>query len=136
MSVAVEAMRRIADPYWIEDEARGQPPNRRRPVRHVMAWPVFDDLEDCLEDQRARSSGKPPLAGAIRYGLACLKTLRRLDNFLLGKVVGEETMLLSEPDDFLTGPGSVISKRYKLRPHELSRLFVSILLKKHLQVAA
>lgn len=101
-----------------------------------MAWPVFDDLKDWMQDQRARSSGKTALAGAIRYGLARLKKLWRLDDILPSEVMGAETELFSEPDGFLTGLSSVRLKRYKLRPHQRPRLFVSVRLKKDLQIAA
>jgi len=74
--IAAEALRRIAELYRIEDEARGRPPDERRAIRQDMARPVFDDLEAWLHAQLPKISGKSPLAGAIRYGLGRLKKLR------------------------------------------------------------
>ena len=42
---------------------------------------MFDGLENWLQGQLHKLSGKSPLAGAIRYGLSRMKTLRPyLDN--------------------------------------------------------
>jgi transposase len=74
--IAAEALRRIAELYRIEDEARGRPPDERRAIRQSKARPVFDELEVWLHAQLPKISGKSPLAGAIRYGLGRMKKLR------------------------------------------------------------
>ncbi len=75
-SVAAEVLRRIAELYRIEDEARGRPPDQRKAIRQAKARPVFDDLEDWLQTQLPRVSGKSPLAGAIRYAVTRMHRLR------------------------------------------------------------
>jgi transposase len=55
---------------------RGDPPDRRRSVRHENAAPLIDDLEAWLHLQLTQISGKSALTGAIRYGLTQLKRLR------------------------------------------------------------
>lgn len=75
-SVAAEALRRIAQLYKIEDEVRGEPPDRRRAIRQARSSPIFDDLEVWLQNQLGKISGKSPLAEAIRYALARMKRLR------------------------------------------------------------
>lgn len=74
--VAAEALRRIADLYRVEEETRGQPPDRRRDVRQARAGPIFDDLETWLSRQLPKLSGKTPLAAAIRYALARMARMR------------------------------------------------------------
>ena len=66
-AIAEEAIRRIARLYAVEKEARGQPPDKRRQIRHLEAW---------LHAQLPKISGKTPLAGAIRYALTRIKRLR------------------------------------------------------------
>jgi hypothetical protein len=75
-AIAEEAIRRIAELYAIEKQARGSPPEERVRLRQAEARPVVDDLEIWLTAQLRRISGKSPLAQAIRYGLARLKRLR------------------------------------------------------------
>ena len=74
--IAEDAITRIARLYAIEQEARGQPPDKRVGLRRTQAAPLIDDLETWLQDQLARISGKTPLAQAIRYALSRLKRLR------------------------------------------------------------
>ena len=75
-AIAEEAIRRIADLYAIEKEARGSPPDQRAQLRQARARPILDDLETRLAEQLRRISGKVPLAAAIRYALARIKRLR------------------------------------------------------------
>ncbi|KIX16134.1 IS66 family transposase, partial [Paracoccus sp. 228] len=75
-AIADEAIRRIAQLYAVEKEARGSPPDRRVEIRQAKAAPIFDGLESWLHDQLPTISGKSPLAMAIRYGLTRMKRLR------------------------------------------------------------
>ena len=50
--------------------------DRHTELRKAHAVPVFDDLERRLAMQLTMISGKPPLAGAIRYGLTLMERLR------------------------------------------------------------
>ena len=75
-AIADEAIRRIAELYAVEKEARGSPPDDRVELRRVHAAPVFDDLERWLAMQLTTISGKSPLAGAIRYALTRMERLR------------------------------------------------------------
>jgi len=75
-AIAEEAIRRIADLYAIEKEARGSPPDQRKAIRQAKARPIFDDLEIWLDAQIPIISGKTPLAGAIRYALTRMKRLK------------------------------------------------------------
>ena len=76
LAIAAEALKRIAQLYAIEEEARGQPPDRRKTIRQAKARPIFDDLEAWLKIQLTRISAKSPLAGAIRYAITRMKRLR------------------------------------------------------------
>ena len=75
-AIANEAIRRIAQLYAIEAEARGSPPDRRVEIRQAKAQPIFDGLQAWLADQLPSISGKSPLALAIRYALARMARLR------------------------------------------------------------
>ncbi len=75
-SFAEEAIGLIAQLYAVEKEASGSPPDRRAELRRAHAAPVFDDLERWLARQLATTSGKCPLAGAIRYALTRMDRLR------------------------------------------------------------
>jgi len=80
-AIAEEAIKRIAELYAIEAEARGQPPDERARIRQAKAKPILDNLAAWLAEQQARISGKTPLAAAIRYALTRIKRLRPyLDN--------------------------------------------------------
>jgi hypothetical protein len=75
-AIAEEAIRRIAELYAIEKQARGSPPGERVQLRKTEARPIIDDLEAWLATQLRRISGKSPLAQAIRYALVRIKRLR------------------------------------------------------------
>ncbi|MCR9089677.1 MAG: transposase [Rhodobacteraceae bacterium] len=65
----------------MEKEARGKPSDERAALRRSKPKPVFDDLEEWLQAQSPRISGKSPLAQAIRYALGRLPKARPyLDN--------------------------------------------------------
>lgn len=74
--IAEETIRRIADLYAVEAEARGQPPDARAALRRERSKPILDDLEIWLATQLTAISGKTPLAAAIRYALARIPRLR------------------------------------------------------------
>ncbi|MBZ0128291.1 MAG: transposase [Rhodobacteraceae bacterium] len=75
-AIADEAIRRIAQLYTVEKEARRSPPDRRIEIRQAKAKPDFDDLEIWLHAQLPRISGKSPLATAIRDALTRMARLR------------------------------------------------------------
>jgi transposase len=75
-AIADEVIRRIAQLYAIEKEARGSPPDRRVEIRQANAKPIFDDLEVWLHARLPSISGKSPLAAAIRYALTRLARMR------------------------------------------------------------
>lgn len=80
-AIAEEAIRRIAELYAVEKEARGKPPDERVALRQAKSKPIFDDLEEWLHAQLPRISGKSPLAQAIRYALGRMPKARPyLDN--------------------------------------------------------
>ena len=80
-AVAEEAIKRIAALYAIEKQARGLPPAERAALRRERAKPLFNDLEQWLDAQLSKISGKTPLAQAIRYALNRLPKARPyLDN--------------------------------------------------------
>jgi transposase len=68
--IASEALRRIAELYRIEEEIRGQPPDKRCALRHQKSRPVTDALAPWLREQLALVSQKTKLAEAIRYTLS------------------------------------------------------------------
>jgi transposase len=74
--VAKQAIQRIAQLYAVEKEARGSPPERRVELRHAKAKLILDDLENWLQSELPKLSGKTPLANAIRYALTRIKRLR------------------------------------------------------------
>ena len=47
-AIAEEAIRRIAELYAIEKQARGSPPDERVRLRRAEARPLLDDLETWL----------------------------------------------------------------------------------------
>lgn len=75
-AIAEAAIKRIADLYAIEKQARGRPPDERVRLRQVKAGPILDDLDIWLLAQLTRISGKTPLAQAIRYAITRIKRLR------------------------------------------------------------
>ena len=74
--IAEEAIRRIAELYAVEKDARGQSPEDRVRLRQERSRPILDDLEIWLQAQLSRISGKSELAKAIRYALTRMKALR------------------------------------------------------------
>lgn len=68
-AIAEETIKRIAQLYGVEKEARGQSPEARAVLRQAKAKPIFDDLEEWLQAQLPKISDKSPLAKAIRYAL-------------------------------------------------------------------
>ena len=83
-AIAGEAIKRIAQLYGVEKQARGQSQEARVALRQSKAKPTFDDLEIWLHAQLPKISGKSPLAKAIRYALNRLpKTRPYLDNGFL-----------------------------------------------------
>jgi transposase len=75
-AIAEEAIRRIAEPYAVEKDARGKTPEERVALRQGRAKPIFDELEDWLHAQLPKISGKSPLAQAIRYALGRMPKAR------------------------------------------------------------
>ncbi len=75
-AIAEEAIRRIAELYGVEKEARGKAPDERVALRQARAKPIFDDLEERLHAQLPKISGKSPLAQAIRYALSRMPKAR------------------------------------------------------------
>jgi transposase len=74
--IAEEAIKRIAGLYAVEKQARGRQPDARVELRHAHARPLLDALEEWLQVQLPRISGKSELAKAIRYALSRLNKLR------------------------------------------------------------
>lgn len=75
-AIAEEAIRRIAELYAVEKDARGRSPEARVALRQARAKPIFDDLEAWLHAQLPKISGKSPLAQAIRYALGRMPKAR------------------------------------------------------------
>ncbi|MEM8800923.1 MAG: IS66 family transposase [Pseudomonadota bacterium] len=75
-AIAEEAIRRIAELYPIEKEIRGMAPEDRAAIRQARAKPIFDGLEEWLQTQLPKISGKSPLAQAIRYALGRMPKAR------------------------------------------------------------
>ena len=83
-AIAEETIKRIAQLYGVEKEVRGQSSEARAALRQAKAKPIFDDLEEWLQAQLPKISGKSPLAKAIRYALNRMpKTRPYLDNGFL-----------------------------------------------------
>ena len=75
-AIAEEAIRRIAELYAVEKDARGKSPEERVAFRLAQSKPIFDDLEAWLHAQLPKISGKSPLAQAIRYALGRMPKAR------------------------------------------------------------
>ena len=83
-AIAEVYIKRIAQLYGVEKEVRGQTPEARAALRQASAKPIFDDLEEWLQAQLPKITGKSPLAKAIRYALNRMpKTRPYLDNGFL-----------------------------------------------------
>ena len=75
-AIAEEAIRRIAELYAVEKDARGKAPEDRVALRQARSKPIFDNLEAWLHAQLPKISGKSPLAQAIRYALGRMPKAR------------------------------------------------------------
>ena len=75
-AIAEEAIKRIAALYAVEKAVRYKPVEERVALRQEKAKPVFDNLEDWLQLQLPRISGKSALAEAIRYALGRMPKAR------------------------------------------------------------
>ena len=69
-SIAEQTILKIAELYKVEKDARGKSPEERVVLRLTHAKPLFDELEQWLQAQLPKISGKTPLAQAIRYALS------------------------------------------------------------------
>lgn len=75
-AIAEEAIRRIAELYAVEKDARGKTPEERIALRQARSKLIFNELEDWLHAQLPKISGKSPLAQAIRYALGRMPKAR------------------------------------------------------------
>ncbi|WP_320534757.1 IS66 family transposase [Robbsia andropogonis] len=66
---AGEAVRRIAALYAIEEQIRGEPPDKRLLVRTEHSKPLLDSMRTWLDTLIPTLSTKSALAGAIQYAL-------------------------------------------------------------------
>ncbi|MBL4813737.1 MAG: transposase, partial [Rhodobacteraceae bacterium] len=69
-AIAEQAIRRIAELYAVEKQAREKTPEERVALRLEHANQPFDDLETWLHAQLPKISRKSPLAQATRYALS------------------------------------------------------------------
>jgi len=76
-SLAAQALERIRALYAIEDEIRGQPPDRRRAQRQARAGPLLKAMRTWLEELLPRVSAKSDIAQAIGYSLGRWTALTR-----------------------------------------------------------
>lgn len=74
-TTAAEAVAPIAQPYAIENESRGQPPDNRAAIRQAKARPVLGELAAWLRIQPQKISAKSDIARAIRHALTRLPPL-------------------------------------------------------------
>lgn len=75
--IAGEALRRIADLYRIEEEARGRPADERRVLRQERSGAIVTEFEPWLREKLGLISQKTKLAEAIRYTLSRWEGLTR-----------------------------------------------------------
>ncbi len=68
-SAAERVLALIAELYRIEQEIRGQPPDRRRDERRERSRPVLDELHRFLCEHLRKVPGSSVIAEAIRYVL-------------------------------------------------------------------
>lgn len=66
-----EALRRIAQLYAIEEQLRGQPPDRRKVIRQEQARPLLDDFEVWLRNRLLTLSTQSDTTKVINYMLNC-----------------------------------------------------------------
>jgi len=76
-TVAHDVLKQIAELYRVEQEARGQPKEKRQRIRLARAGPVIAELKVQLTHTFMRVSRKSPLAKAINYALLRWETLSR-----------------------------------------------------------
>jgi transposase len=67
--IAMEALRRIAALYEIEERVRGKSPADRLAMRQAESKPLVTELHIWFEAQIAKLPGRGPTAEAIRYAL-------------------------------------------------------------------
>ena len=67
--IAQKALERIQKLYKIEDEIRGQPPEKRHAVRQARSRPEIEELKSWFEDCLKRLPKASPVRDAINYGL-------------------------------------------------------------------
>lgn len=67
--IAEEALRRIQALYAIEADINGLPPEQRHAVRQARSKPLLAALQEWMEAQRRRLSGKSDLGKALQYAL-------------------------------------------------------------------
>lgn len=68
-ATTTEAMRRIGLLYVIEEQLRGQPPDRRREIRQEQARPLLDEFEGWLRTRLLTLSTQSDTTKAINYML-------------------------------------------------------------------
>jgi transposase len=68
-ATTTEALRRIAELYAIEDQARGHPPDIRRQIRQQEALPRLIEFEAWLRERLPTLSAKSDTTKAINYAL-------------------------------------------------------------------
>jgi transposase len=75
--LATDLLDRIAGLYKIEDAIRGEPPDRRRAVRHEQSKPQVEMLRLAIDDALRRLSPKSAMAKALAYGRKRWEALTR-----------------------------------------------------------
>jgi len=75
--LAMEAVKRIAELYGIENEVRGRSPDERKQVRISQAKPLLDAMHAWLQANYAKLSRKSDMAGVINYALGRWPALLR-----------------------------------------------------------
>ena len=75
--IAEESLRRIGELYAIEAAINGQPPEQRHAVRQAQSRPLLEALQDWMQQQRRRLSGKSTLGKALQYALNRWEALAR-----------------------------------------------------------
>ena len=74
---ATQTIEAMAPLWQIEEEIRGQDPDRRGMAREKRSTSIVNDLFAAWERELPRLSGKSKLAEAIRYAIARRSTLKR-----------------------------------------------------------
>lgn len=74
-ATTTEALRRIGLLYAIEEQLRGQPPDRRQAIRQEQARPLLDDFEAWLRTRLLTLSTQLDMTQAINYMLNQWKAL-------------------------------------------------------------